>query len=255
MKPRDSSWFDSDVCRPFFHPGGEKGIVLIHGFTGSVAHMRPLGDALHRRGYTAMGINLPGHATTEADMAAIGSREWMQAALDAAAHMRLHCRTVAVCGLSMGAVLSLLAASQNKADACVSISAPMPQSSKMLPLTGFLWFLSPRVAWHVADDHREKLLDQRYDIGYSGFPSRKGADLHRLIQTAMKSLPDITCPTLVVQSTADPSVAQTSADTIFNGIRSERKRKLILHGVPHVCTISKELPAIADAVDELMKTL
>jgi esterase/lipase len=46
MKPYDASRFNHDCCRPFLHEGGEKGVLLLHGFTGSVAHMRPLGDAL-----------------------------------------------------------------------------------------------------------------------------------------------------------------------------------------------------------------
>ena len=79
--------------------------------------MRPLGDALHEHGYTVMGINLPGHATSEKDMARYGNREWLQAAIDAVAHMRLHCSTVAVCGLSMGAVLSLILAEKHLVDA------------------------------------------------------------------------------------------------------------------------------------------
>jgi carboxylesterase len=254
MKPHDPSYFNCDVCKPFFQHGGRKGVVLIHGFSGSVAHMRPLGDALHALGYTVMGINLPGHATTEKDMARKGWKDWLRAAGDAVAYMRGQCDTLTVCGLSMGALLALLIAEQQKVDACISISAPIPQRNKLLPLTSLLWFLSPRIAW-APDEDRAIKLDQRYDKGYSGFPSRKGADLQKLIHMAKKSLYKITCPLLIVQSTDDKAVAQTSADTIFNGVQSERKEKLILHGVPHVCTISEELPTIVEASDALMKSL
>jgi len=254
MKPKADDYFDCDVCRPFFHKGGGKGIVLLHGFTGSVAHMRPLGDALNERGYTVMGVNLPGHATTERDMARYGGREWLQSAFDAAAFMRLHCQTVALCGLSMGAVLSLIVAQHGKADACISISAPLPASNRLLPLTGIFGYILPRVAWKE-DANRAEQLDQRYDKGYTGFPMRKGADLYRLIRQAEANLPQIKCPTLVIQSLDDRAVRANSADTILGGISGEHKEKLILEGVPHVCTLSKELPAIVGAVDTLMKTL
>lgn len=254
MKPHDSSYFDCDACRPFFHRGGGKGVVLIHGFTGCVAHMRPLGDALNARGYTALGINLPGHATTEEDMAAVGRCEWLQSAMDAVEHMRLHCKTVAVCGLSMGAVLSMIVAEQKKADACVSISAPLPATNRLLPMAGVIGWIHPRVSWK-ADENRVKQLDQRYDKGYTGFPMRKGTDLHRLIRRAQRSLPLITCPTLVVQSLDDHSVSPHSAETILNSIQSAHKEKLILKGVPHVCTISEKLPEIVDRIDSLMQSL
>ncbi|MBN1778233.1 MAG: alpha/beta fold hydrolase [Clostridiales bacterium] len=254
MKQKGDDYFNCDACKPFFHRGRETGVVLLHGFTGSVAHLRPLGDELCKRGYTVMGVNLPGHATSEKDMARYGSREWLQAAFDAAGHMRLHCKTVAVCGLSMGALLSLIIAQRHKADACVSISAPLPASNRLLPLTGFFGHILPRVAWKE-DENREKELDQRYDKGYDGFPMRKGGDLYRLIRQAEAGLSQITCPTLVIQSLADKTVSGESADMILSGISSARKEKLILHDVPHVCTISKELPQITEAVDALLKSL
>ena len=254
MKPKDPSYFNCDVCQPFFFKGGETCVVLLHGFTGTIAHMRPLGEALHERGYAVKGINLPGHATSEDDMGKVSWKDWLQAADDTVAAMRKQYKTVVICGLSMGALLSLILAARQTVDACISISAPLPQSNFMLPLTGFLWFLCPRVAWSTQAG-REEQLDQRFDKGYTGFPSKKGADLHTLIRMARTNLANVTCSTLVVQSTADQSIRQTSIDTIYSGITSKRKRKLILHDVPHVCTISRELPKITDAVDELLKTL
>ncbi len=254
MKPRDARYFDSDVCQPFFFKGGDTGIVLLHGFTGSVAHMRPLGDALAALGYTVMGINLPGHATTEADMARYGRREWLQAAIDAQAFMRFHASKVVLCGLSMGALLSLLVAEQGKADACVVISTPLPATNRLLPLTGLFGHILPRVAWNIKEE-RAIQLDPQYDKGYTGFPMRKGADLYRLSRNAEAHLHNMHCPTLIIQSLDDHTVSRHSADTIEQGISSKVKEKLILSGVPHVCTISKKLPEIVQAVDAFVKPL
>ena len=52
MKPTQPGYFDREECRPFYHRGGDNGILLVHGFTGSAAHMRPLADELARRGRT-----------------------------------------------------------------------------------------------------------------------------------------------------------------------------------------------------------
>lgn len=254
MKPHDTGYFDCEVCKPFFHQGGKKGVVLLHGFTGSVAHMRPLGDALYARGYTVMGVNLPGHATTEEDMASVGRREWLQAALDAAGYMRLRCQTVAMCGLSMGALLSLIVAERQKADACISISAPLPSANRLLPLAGIFGLVVPRVSWKE-DENRKRQLDQRYDKGYTGFPMRKGADLFNLSKKAQQKLAKITCPVLAVQSLDDHAVAPESADTIMNGIQSAHKEKLILKDVPHVCTISEKLPEIVDRIDAFIQPI
>ncbi|HPF87947.1 MAG TPA: alpha/beta fold hydrolase, partial [Candidatus Limiplasma sp.] len=216
--------------------------------------MRPLGDALHALGYTVMGINLPGHATTENNMAKTGYHEWIEAVQNAAQNLKKDCRTVTACGLSMGGVLALLLAEQHRVDACVTISAPMPSANVILPLAWMIWPFVPRVEWNT-DDARAAQLNQTYDVGYSGFSSRKGVDLQHLIRLAHKSLNQIICPTLAVQSTEDTAVNQNSAQNILRGISSTQKKELILHGVPHVCTISDQLPLIVDAIDETMKTL
>lgn len=251
MEPYKADYFDNEVCRPFFHRGDDSGILLIHGFTGSAAHMRKLADELARRGRTVRTINLPGHAQTEADMAKADWQQWLQAAKEAAYAMMQETRTFTVCGLSMGGVLALLVAQQMKVDACVSISAPMAVQNRFLPLAKLCAPFLPRISWGPADE-RHQTLDKAYDYGYSGFPTAKGADLHHLIRLARKNLFNINCPILCIQSEDDETIWAGSADTILEGVSSEIRQKLWLKGVPHVCTISTELPAIADAIDGLM---
>ena len=136
MEPHKADYFDREVCRPFEHRGNDCGVLLIHGFTGSCAQMRPLADALAARGYTVRTINLPGHASTEEDMARSDWQQWLHAAKEAAYQMMQEVRVFTVCGLSMGGVLALLIAQQMRVDICVPISAPTAVKSRALPLAG-----------------------------------------------------------------------------------------------------------------------
>ena len=160
-------------------------------------------------------------------------------------------RVFTVCGLSMGGVLALLAAEQMKVDGCVPISAPMAVKNRLLTLAGPASLLVRRISWGDPGN-RASLVDPAYDFGYTGFPTAKGADLNRLIRLARQNLFNITCPILCVQSDADETIWEGSADCILEGVGSEIRQKLWLHGMPHVCTLSKELPAIVDAVDAFM---
>jgi len=252
MEPYKPGYFDRDVCRPFEHKGGPNGILLIHGFTGTAAHMRPIAEGLAARGHTVRTINLPGHATTEDDMAKATWQQWLQAAKEAAHEMMQELDAFTVCGLSMGGVLALLLAEQMKVDACVPISAPTAVQNRFLPLAGILHPLIPRIPWGPGTERHAK-MDQKYDFGYSGFPTAKGADLQKLITMARKNLFNITCPILCVQSDADETIWQGSADCILEGVGSKIRQKLWLHDVPHVCTISREMPSIVDAIDKLMQ--
>ena len=252
MKPTQPGYFEREVCRPFYHRGGDNGILLVHGFTGSASHMRKLADGLAARGRTVRTINLPGHATTEEDMARADWQIWLQAVKEAALEMMGVLRTFTVCGLSMGGVLALLAAEQMKVDGCVPISAPMAVKNRFLSLAGPASLFVRRISWGAPGERAER-LDPEYDFGYTGFPTAKGADLNHLIRLARRNLFNITCPILCVQSSGDETIWEGSADCILEGVGSEVRRKLWLSGVPHVCTISPELPAIVDAVDGLMQ--
>ena len=247
-----TSVFDSDVCRPFFHKGGEDGILLMHGFTGSAAHMRKLADGLAAKGYTVMSINLPGHATSEEDMTKCTWKDWLEAAKQGVLELKKHAKRVTVCGLSMGGVLSLLVAEQMEVDGCIPISAPMDVKNRLLPLAGIAAPLVPRIPWGKGGEYH-KGLDKAYDFGYSGFPTAKGADLHKLIRLARKNLFSVVCPILCVQSEHDETIWAGSADCILANVSSDTRQKLWLSGVPHVCTISPEAPAIVEGIHRLLQ--
>ncbi len=252
MEPRTADYFHNEVCKPFDHKGNDCGVLLIHGFTGSCAQLRPLADDLAARGYTVRTINLPGHATTEDDMAKATWEQWLHAAKEAAYQMMQEVRVFTVSGLSMGGVLALLVAEQMKVDACVPISAPTAVKARLLPLAGIAAPLLPRISWGP-DTDRHRHIDKTYDYGYSGFPTAKGADLNRLIKMSNRNLFNIQCPILCVQSDGDETIWEGSADRILKSVGSKVRRKLWLHDMPHVVTLTPEVPNIAEAMDDLMQ--
>jgi carboxylesterase len=85
----------------FFYAGGATGVLVIHGFTGSTQSMRPLGQALHRAGFTVSGPRLAGHGISPAAMSMTGARDWVASVETALVTLRQHTRRVFVTGLSM----------------------------------------------------------------------------------------------------------------------------------------------------------
>lgn len=41
-------------AEPFFMPGGKRGVLLVHGFTGLPAELLLMGHYLHERGFTVL---------------------------------------------------------------------------------------------------------------------------------------------------------------------------------------------------------
>ena len=246
--------FTLPEAQPFFLEGGDHAVLLIHGFTGSVSHMRPLGERLHGAGFTVQGINLPGHASTIEDMSRCTWEDWLGAGREALLRLREKYAAVSVAGLSMGGCIALILAEEGLPDAVVSISAPMAAQNKLLPLAGVLWPLMPTISWGKGGGPKDHMLDPKYNLGYGGFPTKTGASLHRLITMAKGGLGRIRCPLMAVQSRGDETIDAGSADLIMAGAASEIKTMLWLEDVPHVCTITKETGRIAEEAAAFLKS-
>ncbi len=252
MDKRPEVDFSLPEAQPFHMRGGDHGVLLIHGFTGSAAHMRLLGEHLHEMGFTVRGINLPGHATNMDDMLNYSWQNWLEAAKEGVLALKKECGQVSVTGLSMGGVLALLLAEQMEITAAAPVSAPMAVQNRFMPFARVAAPFIRHISWD-GESERKKLLDKRYDLGYSGFPTRSAYDLSVLIKQARSNLFAVTCPILAVQSHADETIAPSSADVIMEGVSSKVKRTLWLEEVPHVCTISREHQHIANEIGKLFR--
>src|SRR5581483_10301797 len=85
----------------------QAGALLVHGFTGSPFEMRLLGEHLAARGLAVEGPLLPGHRSTTAALAATGWRDWLAGVERAFEKLQSRAPRVAVCGLSLGGLLTL----------------------------------------------------------------------------------------------------------------------------------------------------
>ena len=95
-------------AEPFSHDGtGDRGVLVLHGFTGNPSSLRQLADRFAAAGYHVELPRLPGHGTTIEDMLPTGWSHWT-GEVDAA-YRRLAGRAsrIVVGGLSMGGSLAL----------------------------------------------------------------------------------------------------------------------------------------------------
>lgn len=239
---------------PFLLEGGQDAVLLIHGFTGSAGHMRPLGDALHQAGFTVQGILLPGHGTTTAAMQAEGGAgPWKEASFAAYRELRAKYRTVSVMGLSMGGLLTLILAEAKPAPTCiVTFAAAILLANRLAPLAPVMGLFTDIMEQPIPPERGEDFLND-YDVGYSGTPVRCISDLRQLSQEARHSLGEITCPALIVQSKKDPTVRPKSAQVIYDEIGSAEKKLLWLEKSGHVVTLGPERDQVFQASVEWVR--
>ena len=100
-------------AEPFRHEGGEVGVLLCHGFTGSPQSLRPWAEYLAERGLTVSLPLLPGHGTRWEDMRLTGWQDWYAEVDRELRALRERCAQVFVFGLSMGGALALRLAAKH----------------------------------------------------------------------------------------------------------------------------------------------
>src|SRR5690242_15568558 len=106
MRP-SMSWFTNPAHQPFdFSGDGTTGALLLHGFMGSPAELRPLGQSLAAAGIEAHGIALPGFGTDISRLGAVGMRDWIEAARIAWDELSAQCERRVLLGFSMGGALA-----------------------------------------------------------------------------------------------------------------------------------------------------
>jgi len=248
--------FMHPLAAPFFLSGGQHAVLLMHGFTGSPAHMRPLGEMLNAAGFTVRGIALRGHGTTVQDMMSASWKDWLQDARTACSGLFDSYRYVSVAGLSMGGILSLILAAEHSGTArpltaCIPIEAPLGTTNRYRHFALLAAPFCPILNKH--HDGSRDTLDKAYDIDYDKIPTAKTHDLNVLIARARRSLSSVTCPVLAVQSHMDKTVSQNSIDIILNNISDQKKAPLWLNDAPHVATISPEKDVIAEGMIRFLR--
>ncbi len=102
--------FPGEEHRSFYWNGGKAAALLIHGFPGTPAEMRPLAGLLHGQGWTVQGPLLPGFGP---DIATLGERsagEWVAAVRSALSDLSARHDPVLLVGHSLGGALAIQAA-------------------------------------------------------------------------------------------------------------------------------------------------
>jgi carboxylesterase len=224
-------------AEPFFLPGGTHGILLIHGFTGSPAEIRLLGEFLHKDGYTVLAPRLSGHGTTVEEMANTKWPHWYSSVEDAYHILKAVCSKITVIGLSMGGLLAFKVAAEYPVDKIISLSTPIFITDKrlsMLPVYQIFRKFVPKKRKKYAD------VDPRYKVGYEATPLNSIGSLLELIEQIQRTLPTIKEDLLIIQGRRDHTVQPRSAEYIYDHVGSLEKKIVWLEKSGHIITLDIE---------------
>jgi carboxylesterase len=233
-----------------FRLDGERAesVLLLHGWTGSPAHMRDLGARLNEAGYTVVAPLLAGHGTTLEDMAETGWRDWVRSAVEPAMEIVASGDTLHLVGLSMGGLISLLLSLTLEAASVTTINAPQLVWDRKVPLARLVRG-SKRIERSEPPVAASPQM-RKYQQQYNGTPVGTAADLGDLVRAVRRNLARVTCPALVIQSKTDETVRPRSGEMIYDGLGSHEKGLVWLESSRHVAVVDDERDVIAAAILE-----
>jgi len=211
------------------------GILLVHGFTGSPASMRPWAEYLNQRGYTVMVPLLPGHGTRPEDLNQVKWQEWPAKVENDLNVLLQSCDKVFICGLSMGGGTTLNVATRySKELAGIILVNPMIHV-KLVPYQ-LAWVISrfQKMRDSVGDDIKRPGITE---WGYDSLPAVGVYQLLKMLSYTRKRLHDVTAPLQLFHSVEDHTLPVTNTEIIMAGVGSREKNRIELVNSYHVATL------------------
>lgn len=230
-------------AEPFRFGGEPTGVLMIHGFSGSPTSTRPLGRWLADQGLSVVGVRLPGHGTSEADLRARRWSEWVETVDGGLTDLRARCDTVVVFGQSFGASLALHVATTrpHEVDGLV-LASPYVFDARhaMIPI-GRLFLRSVK-GFGRGDIHKPGQDEQ----AYARLPVPAVATMAELMRVVRSELPRIRTPALVFRPGEDHTIPRSNPDRVFAALGSDRKELIDCPSSYHVISLDHDAPMLGE---------
>jgi len=218
-------------------------VLLLHGGGDTPQTLRYLAEYLYVRGYHVRVPLLPGHGRTIQDFSRVAAEEWMETARCAHSDLAHAHPWVGVGGLSMGGALATRLAAEVGSLPALVLLAPyvaMPSRISVAARLSLLWGAVVPYVSAVDPAAARSILDREEaarSLGYGVFTPAALRALRSTVAHAIDALPNVSCPTLMIQSREDNRVPAAVAQRAFDRIGSSEKELVWVTGAGHVITV------------------
>ena len=242
-------WSAAGVPRE--HDGLGVGVLVLHGFTGSPASVRPWAEHLNQAGYAVAVPRLPGHGTRWQDLNRTTYADWYAEAESAFEKLASDCDRIVVAGLSMGGCLALDLAERRGRDVTglVLVNPLVNRDRRDIVLLPLLKHVVPAFPG-VSNDIKKVGSDE---VAYARTPLRAAHSMFQGIRVVRSRLPEVTQPLLLFRSRTDKVVDPSSGRIIMATVSSRDLEERVLEDSYHVATLDHDAPAVFDGTVEFVR--
>ena len=261
-------------------------VLLLHGLTGTPTEFAYIAHFLHRRGGLSVECRrLANHGQPIGILAQTRWEELLDSARThvqgASARARRAGVPLVVCGLSFGAILSLILAAEfaDEVAGVVGLSPTLfydgwnvPWTQRLIGLADYLpisrfFYLREQPPYGLKDEvlrrkvaasyESARLGDDRHaaELGYAHFPLRLFCEMRHLIALCIRTLPQVRAPLLLVQAEQDDATSPRNSHFILERVGSERRELVMLKNSYHVITADLDRAQVASSMNDFCLSL
>ena len=236
----------------------ERGILCLHGFTGTPFEVQQIADALAAEGYVIGTPLLSGHGLDPFALETTHWRDWLASAQ--AGFDELAARTkgrIAIVGFSMGGLLALqLAMAQpDRVAALAVLSAPLRLRRAQVGGIRLLGLIPPRwrrgrlraIPKSLGSDVAHPELRGKI-LGTPAMPLRSLQNLLELMASTRPGLGQVTAPTFVAHGRHDHTVPFADSEELANSLGAEIVERLWLENSYHLIGVDLDKQVLIEGI-------
>lgn len=213
---------ESEPLRLF---AGKTGVLMLHGFTGSPASIKPWALAMHERGLSVAVPQLAGHGTHWTDLNKVTWQDWYKSVEEEFLELKKTCDQVFVAGFSVGGALALRLSQIRGSEIAgtILLNASIYDERKRFKLVGLLSTFLPSIRGGVGDVAKPGAPKH----GYERIPLRGLNQVRKLWEVVERDLYLVDLPLMVAYSLNDHVVHPVCSETIIDNVYSADIREVV----------------------------
>lgn len=238
-------------AEPFRFPGGSDGVLMVHGFSGSPASLRPMGEWFAGQDVFVLGVRLPGHGTSVDDFRRHRWPAWVGALEEGLEDLRGSCRRVVVLAQSFGAALAVHAAAEHpdRVDGLALLS-PYLFDWRLAAVPIGRFFVREKEG--VGDDINKPHVTE---VAYERIPIEAIETMSRFMRIARRQLPKVQAPTLVFRPGEDHAIPRSNPRRVFDALGSTHKELVDCPNSFHAISLDNDASMVQARVLRFLRSL
>ncbi len=234
-----------------------RAVLLLHGFGDTPQTLEYLASYLHAHGWTVRAPLLPGHGRSLDAFAASRADEWIELARHELETLRRRYPMVSIVGLSMGGSLATILAAESPDVRAVALLAPYLSMPTRLRRAAAVHSVLGLAVPYLRGGGERSIRDPdelARNLAYGFTTPRLVYELSQVVERARRAAPNVSAPTLVIQSRQDNRIPADAAERAFALFTAPHRRLVWTEGNGHIITVDYGRQAIFASVVEWLAT-